>query len=789
MLVAFKKIAVPLMGLAIVAGTLFLDDYLQAKTTKKIPEVTMQGLGGLLQRQDEHSYMASARADNPVTLMFSQNAIIRLAPGTNFQFTILQKEDFTRRLEGNLEKGRLWINTLNSIMETEIKMGSLSVLALPGIFDIQEETDVSLLTSHRRNLEIDFLKNRLLLPEHRSISIEHKKLIREAETIGKLRYAKLIKEFPYFEKANPDPWTLENFRNDERFLEKYQKSITDKIKEKGTKIPQQKASLLFQFHEFIPHLQAALTFDPERKGKIMSERIFDYFDASVYSTMIGQDTLALEWLEHFKNLSRDLSQPNRAFDVGIREKQEYLAFTQPRDPLAKAKGMLRERAQTPALQKIHEAFDDVLDLSNSGNGKETQEKLMSELRRYRTIVQENLPKSQREASGQKILFENLRLYDFLSRHPKLLREEFFKITESFEHRYLEFVASREEADDERQFFILEKLKHIKTIQNLLETGDIAFQEGRRSILLLNQQIEALKPTFADSAVISYMEDQLRELAPFLAFLRSPGGENLRGSFSENFSEFQSNLEELKKVNELLSKARGGTNISPIRREELAATVSKDFHELGMTEIKIVLPEVEDDPTVHIVSAQMEGVTLSGIYDTARKIFSEIVIDEESIENAIRLENFKKFFLIKTGKLVIESGLTPESLAEPVSKTSLLEKVAKTKFLEELKKLNIQVEEKYLGFEDFSDGIIHVALAKLGDGADAKVFSFHLFPKGNTVNNLRVQTVSGEIPVNDTLSLRELPIKVEQIFKRAIFEKQKEEELKKFSELGTTKEKN
>ncbi|MEK9132772.1 MAG: hypothetical protein AAB606_03650, partial [Patescibacteria group bacterium] len=132
---------------------------------------------------------------------------------------------------------------------------------------------------------------------------------------------------------------------------------------------------------------------------------------------------------------------------------------------------------------------------------------------------------------------------------------------------------------------------------------------------------------------------------------------------------------------------------------------------------------------------------------------------------------------------LPQGASAESLMEMPSPQSVLEKVSKSTLLEELQKIDVSVEDKYIGLENIDDGVIHVRLALLGKGTDAIFFSFDVSQKISLVTNLKVNTVSGEVPVNDEFALRDLPIKVQQIFKQAMFEKQKEDEMKKMLREG------
>lgn len=781
-----SRILLSFFAAGLVSATLFLDEKLIAASQKPSSElvtVAFSGEGAKFERKEDFFVIESGPAA-PTTLVFRENALARFSPKSSAKLQISEDKKGPRKAILELTSGRVWLNTIHSTLDFEIKTAAVKVEAPIGIFDIEYDNSNLTLKSIRHAISPEFLGNRLIIPEGREMTVSESKVSAAGETIAKLRYSKLFKEFPFNNLSEPDNWRSENEAADEKFFANYEKKILNEIRSNGPALGSDDESLPFKFKKLIDKASLTLTFDPSKKEKKQIENLMNYFDSAVFAMLIGKEELAKNRLTQFSTLHSELAPELRGSETlksEIALQLDRFAFIGPRDTLAPAKSAIRSVVGGSPLALLQTAFDDVLDLAASGVDSETNEKVVTSLRRYGALVNSHVKRIRDPSESQNVFFQSVILNDFLSRNPHLLREEFLKISSLFESAHLNLIASREEADDERQFFIAEKLRSIQTLKILMERDVIPFQDARRSILLLANEIDALKPTFSDAAVLAYFEDQLKTLQPTIAYLRSPQADRVRGGFQEDFEDFKTRQDEIKEVTDLLAAASGGTQISASRREELAGIVASDFGPLGISEIKIILPESEDDSRVKVVSAELEGTSFTATYDTARKVLSDLAISEEKIPSAIRLENFKKFFLIRLGKLVLPVGETAEALTEAPSTQTVLEKVAKTKLIEELTKLKITVEEKYLGLENLKDDVIHVRLALLGTGSDAKVFSFDVAQKASVVSNLKVQTVSGELPVNDTFALRELPVKVEQIYERAVFEKQKEEELKKFVE--------
>lgn len=786
----FKKALLTFIPILLVAGTLFIDSRLDASlsdTQDQIIEVIEKGDDAVFKMEHENSYQVDSGSKKRMTVLLSGNALLRFAPGSSALLTISERENSSINLHIKILKGRFWLNNLNSIVSVEITTPFVMTIAKPGVFDMHYGESTLILLALRHSMRISIFGNFLVLPEGRQIVISEEKLARAKDTIAKLRYSKLSKEIPYTDAEKPDEWISLNQKDDAVFFENYKKKVIEDVRSAGRTFTGDSESFMFQVGQTLKRMHRFLTIDPAKKAKQDRETMVGYFDAGLNALIIGKSKEAEELFGEAASSARDFSQ-DTAQQREIVRKFSTFAFAGPLDQFFKAKITLRTLLGESHIANLQMAFSDVLDMAASGSDIETKNKVAGMLRQFGLLAERSLNAPARSEDAPELFSESILISDFLMRRPELLHEEFLKIAELFERSHLALLETTEQAEEERQFFIAEKLKLISILKIRMEAGDMPFQDARNAILLLATQIESLKPTFSDTAVASYFEEQLTSLSPLIAFLRGSSAQQVRGSFKENFEDFSSRVEEMKKVTELLATATGGTQISPFRREELAGIVAEDLGGIGIEKIKITLPEQEDDLRVRITNAEFEEGEFTALYDTGRKVMSDVILKGETIPNAIRLENVKNFFLIKLDKLVLPTGVTPESLTEAPSKESLLEKVTKETLLFQLEQVAIAVEEKYLGFENLKEGVVHVRLASIGEGADAKVFSFDIMQKTSAVENLKVQTVLGEVPVNDTFALRELPIKVEQIYQRALFEKQKEEELKKFlNEVGTSTE--
>lgn len=763
-----KHFLLAILGLGILFASLYLEDK-TAKATQTLvaePITVLEKAPDTQFNLDKDGGYTLQSGSGSFVLQIHETSLLKFAKETSARITLQEAPELLTTIE--LEKGRVWSNTLNSERTVILKAKNISATEFPGIFDAALDSANLILTSIRRGLRIKFLKNELILPESRQIVIAESKLKNSGEVIAKLRYSKLSKEFPFFSIEGQDEWIASNMENDAAFADMVRKKFTGQIRKQGQKISESGS--------FWNRISISFTFNPETKEKKQASFVNDHLDTAAYYVLLGNNEASEKFLLAFKNLTLEAGS-NKLLAANLIDSLDDFSFASPLDPFFRVKLMLREQVRATGFQLIS-SLDDIFDISASGEDQETRTRVLAGLRQFGATLASKLNTIQ---NSQTMFFEYIRFNDFLRVHPELITEEFLKISELYENSSLALTKNEDEANDMREYLIGEKLKNIKIVSDRLEKGDIEYLQARPTVLFVASQIDELRSKLTGTAVLAYFENQLMEIAPLVAYLRSESGEHMKGNFRENFDSFLARKEEVKRVQGLLRGSQGGMQISAFRREELAAEISEDFGEAGISNVKIILPDQENDPRVRVTSATLEGKNFTALYDTVRKVFSEVELSNEKIPNAIRLDQFRKFVLAKSGKLSLPKGTSADSLTVSQSPQSLLEKVSKTTLIEDLKKSGITIDEKYLGMENFADDVIHVRLAFLGDGSDAVIFSFDVSEKLSLAKNLVVQTVLGEVPVNDEFALRELADRVRKVYELSSLEQQKEEEMERLLE--------
>lgn len=766
-----SKVIVFFLGLVAVIGTHFYDiSTAKSLATNALIAVSLDGATdeATIKKQGGSYLVTSGKEDATVRLFGS--SIIRLAPETTLRITPTKSA-----ADLALTSGRLWITTVDSADILKLSTGELHVTIEPGVYDIGYSEGKLVAQAYRHDLFVELLGRTLIIPEGRMMSLSEKKIIQLGSDLAKLHYSKLLKEFPFFALEEGDTWAAQNKEKDAELSREHDKMLRQNVRSRGARVALDGESLVTSISQGVQTTIAALTVNPEKRDERRIEALLDYYDTALYALLIGEERQAQNLLDRLSFDSTRIVNSDAGREL-LYERLREIGSPLPTDAFFPARKALDALLDSTTLQNLRHGFNTVRDLAATGSDPETVQRTLALLRSFAATASQHVGEVP-QTSGKELFFFGLVMNDFMTSHPYTLREEFIKLQDSIESRYLETITQKEEGLDERQFYMTQKLALVRQIRALMEKDKLPFQDARRAILALVLRIDALRPSFAETAFITYVDAQLTDLAPFVGFLRSTMAEQAHGNFAANFKDYQEQIDEAHSIASLLDTASGGTEISPFKREELAGIVSSDL-DADFGNIQIALPESDVSSFVRITSAELEGKKLTALYDTDRKIFTEIIFDGQSVPNPVRVANLKKFLLIKMGKLTLQQGETIETLVEATSQESKIEKVAKSSLQEELTRLKISVDDEYIGLENFADGLIHVRLARLGMEPDVRVFSFDISSKLVDVTNLKIQTVKGEISVNDSFLLKELPSRVEQIYQRALFEKQREVELSK-----------
>ena len=187
MKVILKKILYSIFCLILVSATLFIDN-------RKFAQASRDSFDSI----------------------FNKTTAIRLDDGTDASVSLDESAAFPS-IKIRLRKGKLWINTSNSIFKTIVETGGSKIEAQPGVFDVSYIGSDIKSSAHGGSAQISFLGNALIIPQNRSLKLNEARIKASMKIFSKLRYTKLSKEFPLEPVGEFDPRVKDNISKDEKF--------------------------------------------------------------------------------------------------------------------------------------------------------------------------------------------------------------------------------------------------------------------------------------------------------------------------------------------------------------------------------------------------------------------------------------------------------------------------------------------------------------------------------------------------------------------------------------------
>lgn len=754
----------------ILIGTLALDHlYGAAAETGFGVEILSLGSDATVKQTRELFHLKSGTQDSFEIRLDSM--VLRGLPETEFR---MKKMEETGIFELSLVGGRIWFNSINSISRFKVDAGKFVFHLEPGVFDLNFDGNTATLSAVRHSAFAEFVGRRLVISEGKSLALDQSKVDRTQDQIVKLRYAKLVKEFPLYAVA-PDEWIDQNSKFDEAWYQKNRDETIREIRDRGPRLGFDELSSSFKAERGLENLLTALTLDKKRKAERSADAAFAYFDAAVFAKIVGKDAIALKRGASFSRLQQSL--PVDVRNRSAAPRAAALSFALPGDTLFEDRVAVRTILEDTPLKKIHAALLDVLDAQGNRGQLEAARVMDNLLIRFAELSETTADVFTDPTIAEDLFFEQLLLNDFLSTNDALLREEYLKTAWNIEQAYLKLLQDSEALRDEQQFFIREKIERMKKIEKLLKEDAMPFQEGRKALLALFAQVERLRPIVSDTAVLLHFDGQLDLLRPTVSFLKSSGADKVRSDYALHFDQYKKRVQQAYDVQALLQQSSGGSDISPFRREELAAEVRGVLEEIGLSEIKLVLPDDEDSALVSLESAVFEGKNLSASYNTDSQIFSTVVLDGAPLQGSVARDKLRVFLLVKLGTLKLPDGVSEDSLVVQPSDDEQLAQRTRAQIRDAFTQAGMTVEEKYIGLEDIENSIAHVRLALLGEGSATIVFSCDVDIRTNMISKLSVQTVSGAQKIDEAIPLIDLATRIQQVSERAIFELEQKQQVK------------
>lgn len=675
-------------------------------------------------------------------------------------------------VEIKLRAGKIWLNTINSGYTTRVLLGEYTVIVPPAIVSLEYIDGKSTIEVLRRIVYVSIGANKRYISQNNGAQFYDTTIKNYSKELGQIHISKFFKEFPLYALTTNKPWYTENSRADEKLHALLIAQFTNAIRQRGPRISSVDGSFIDSLSSIKLALTRAITIDSEKRSAASFANAQRYFDTALYYLHIGSSAEAHNMLTLFEGSMTPIVNDTN-FSLLVLD--DSLGISEFGDAYFRAREVLNELINEGPMEELMVQLSSVYDSAFLAPSPEQKELLIAAMNQLSAKIEKNAA----SLSEKESLYLADVLHLFIQSSATLMRDSYYRALSLLQDAALAQASSRESKIDTQQFFLAQKLEALIVLKNKLDSGDIDFQQARKAMLFVAQTIELIKPLLTQSAFLPYFEEKYKLIQPFIAFLRSTETESLRGSFTDEYRQYSEKIRDANYIQSLLNTATGGENLSSLEREQLASITAQDLASTGLRDIQLAFDSNQNSSLIIISRALFDGVSFSARYDTIRKIFTNVFYDEKEIQGGIRLENLSTYLLVSRGKISLAENKSLDSLTQTSGNDEGI-KIRTT--IENLKKIlndaGTSLDAKYVDTALYDKGTLKILLASRGQEPIQKLFSFEISIDLQTVRNLEVQTVLGQFPVNDEFPFKELALRVDQIFERAIFEKEKNAEVEK-----------
>lgn len=733
--------------------------------------------------------VSTGTAEN-VIIDFPGYGIMRLDMQTN---VMVNEFDIDKNAYSfDIYSGRLWLNSLYDDYNITLKSGFLTLKPGNSSIDIQYDGAKTTVYSHKHDVYVGInnsegdLINRFWIAEGNEADFDDSFIRRQTETIEKLLYAKLVKEFNYSrpsrDSLNEDTWITENSRKDEDLRDEVKDEYYSMLRNEGLKVLST-SSLRFQMKSLLADLRSSLIFTETRKIDQMLDSVFENLHDAQYLYSQANNSDASVRLSLF---SQDLNQSKYVNDdyfteESLRRLESKLAdlyFVNPGETLYPVKSELfdlimqnrykRNMAAKEKFDHLTVKLNDVYDSINI----ETSEALKvfeSYFDSYNSI--RNTYKNDLTSIFDQIVKQNILVDNILYSSPDLYKVEYFNVKRSMENDYILALQNERDKREQRQTLISRKINLLKRIRYFLFNESITPDDARQIVFVVIQDIENLKKETLDVAAVNQLfEKRLDDFGVFWQYLNSPEYSTtpLHGaSHSERYEEFKKVQEEIVTFSDVQEEILGEAEEEERTVESVLNQAEEDLENANITNVEFGFYNDTASTKIPILNANARGINFRATYDWDRKLLSNIVVDDDLLTaEGVKLDNAGSFITQAISARDTVTRATPQiperETEEPLAD---VKKAAKVFIKQKFAEMGIVLETENIEIIDLGLGDYEIQNVYFSELRDA-VFSFEYNTREDKASNLIINTEAGDKVVDDSFSPTFLKAVVKKVYEEA-----------------------
>ncbi len=778
-----KNVFFAIVGLGIFVATLSVDNVLFASQKEEevkeytylhlsVDESVNVSLDGKTEiakngYQIQEGLEISTNSSDNVEIALLGQGVLRLASNTSLTFDKVDEK--AKRYLVTLKEGSIWGNIQFDDYDLDIK--TETVLVTPGASSFSINYDGNLTRIYADNHDIfvgirDKGKtiNSFWLAEGNQARISDSKVKNKADTIQKLLYSKLIKEFGYgrlsVKKIQDDPWLSVQKEEDVNYSNSVQASRLADIRKKGLRTLRA-GSISSQTKALFTDLRTALTFSEKKKTDNLMDSIFANLQDAKYQYLQGDDTDAAIRLSLFKE---DISDPAYISNTGFKQSlfnklhEEFfsLQFAIPGDPIYPVKEQLYRELLSVNMRpylnanfefdlltsKLNDVYDSIDDNPVDGISA-----FSDYTNTYKTVVAKY--RNDIDKVGDQIVRQNVLVDNILFIYPELYSLSNFEAKQLIEEDYLLVVNKKADKKELKQTFISSKIDLLNRIRYFLFNDRLEADNARQIVFFLVRNIEDLQgDTLQLAAINELFEKRMQDIGVFWEYLKSPEyyDTNLHGSsHEERFEAFKSIQEKEITYQDIRKEILGKKEMEDLTVEKVLVQAEKDMESAGFSNIEFGFYEDVNQPRIPVLKAKAGGIEFRATYDWDRKLLSSIIVDEDLISaDGVKLEKAKQFIYqaVSAKTKVIKRPVPKPVEPEEEDPQADVKNVAEVFMAQKFKQFGMIVTKDEVVVVDLKNGIYQIDNVYFENNRSAK-FSFTYDSVEDMVIKLVVHTKKGD----------------------------------------------
>lgn len=495
--------------------------------------------------------LVNAQNQDNFYIKYGGDGVLRLDKETQLSLKTFDQE--TGNIQIEIVSGRVWLNGLYANTDLGLISGKALLLSGQSVLYLDRNDTQSEIYVNRGSVKVLFVDelnqkvivneqderviNNLLLPQSTALTVYDNKIIENKETISRLLFSKLVKEFNYSifddSKLIADEWLSRNVEKDLGLTTIIRDQRLKKIRTRGLKYSSLDAAN-YHLDQWLKDFSNILTFSDQRVGDRNMEALYDFLYDAQYLFDYGRKAEAQERLSVFTAAANQMfivygEDLKDQYRRRVKNEYDYLSFANPSDSLFGLKQV---------LEKIYlDSVSGTADEQNVKFGFLTEKtgvmayyaenrdfkNLKQTFDEYMVVFKDLIDKNSGNnlAISSFVQQQNQILDNLLIIYPDFYRQDIFTNKLFVENKYLSLLPSTKDKIEETQTVIAQRISFLKRLQEFFLDNEIPLIDAQNIVALLFTEISKIDlPKENLAAVTGLFNERLQDYGVFSRFLNS-----------------------------------------------------------------------------------------------------------------------------------------------------------------------------------------------------------------------------------------------------------------------------